>query len=57
MSVDKSNEKNYSTDVTPAPIRYTLTPGISSHIVLKTLPNAVCTLHREGQSISDSSFT
>jgi hypothetical protein len=56
MSVDKSNEKNYSTDVTPVPIRYTVMPGISSPIVLKTLPNAVCTLQREGESISDSSL-
>ena len=52
MSIGEDNGKPESAK----PIRYTIPPRIQSQIVLKTLPNSVCTLYKEGDSISDSSL-
>jgi hypothetical protein len=35
---------------TAPPVRYTVAPGVNSRIVMKTLPGAVCTLRREGDT-------
>jgi hypothetical protein len=31
-------------------VRYTIPPGMTSPIVLKTMPDALCSLRKEGQS-------
>jgi hypothetical protein len=38
-----------STPKTHPPVRYTVAPGVSSRIDMKTLPGGVCTLHYEGK--------
>jgi hypothetical protein len=40
----------YPVDGIAPSTRHTITPGIASQIALRTLPNAVCTLRREGES-------
>ncbi len=44
--VTKSASSNVKTH---PPVRYTVAPGVSSRIVMKTFPGGVCTLHYEGK--------
>ena len=52
MSFHGSKKRKHSTNETATPVRYTIPPGRQSLIILKTLPDAVCTLHQEGDSTS-----
>lgn len=55
MAKKKISSKNTTgDDITP--VRYTVPPHMSSQIVMKTLPGAACTLHREDETDPARSF-
>ena len=47
MSIDRNSDNKNQPDQTALPIRYTIAPDVESLIILKTLPNSICFLHRE----------
>jgi hypothetical protein len=49
MADGENSKGEHPTGEPVSPIRYTVRPGIASQVVLKTLSNATCTLHQEGE--------